>query len=719
MSWRNTRKFATLTLASICLSVTGADFDSLKEHYVYESAPLQEDQIENIRGALYITPSFPEGMRLPLHAKGEVFDGKRSRANVTVESFEHGLVRLKAKGLPPSVGNVVFIVEKPVADWNEIKNGLSEKYLISKELDVIQLEGGYIHLMERELGLHTGDIGVIHRASIGREPVATVELEGGAVGGRMVLRRTDGGDSSEVQQGDWLFIGELTLDARLNSKFYGWAAVGDPILYTGRLEVAVDLYQKSNVMWTVYSPFESEPVINTELTWQAKSREKELITEVGTFRLGDNGKLVFYNKNAVAAILEKESAPAGKELTDPWKGRVWPKLSGWRKMEEEPTDGFVSSRDSVSGLTVRKTGNGIGLFNIRGNIVRTYRVDGEIGDLVFPPGRDWIALWQKSTGWRKFNLKNEIFEDATELSRWSDPPYCKSPSVVSGTDGRFKINFQGERDYPEDGGASTVRSWLSVTGRPDGKIYRVDNVPPEWRYVEPVALRLNIPDGQLYAQVSRNGILEWWCTDVSWSENLPSLAEFHLPSEAPLLIRDAYNDNASNWLTFREMSESAVISNSRLEIWSKETGGMALSSLPWCYDGDFSCTVKAEKLSGTNDNEFGIVLLSSQRSEQGNHVRFSVSNDGHWRVVTYTDGLESGDWVDSEENDRVLTPGDKSVSLKVTRFGGELAFSINGKEVKKEIPDVMGDVFPGLFAVAWDNSGVKIGFDDFELKTGR
>lgn len=125
---------------------------------------------------------------------------------------------------------------------------------------------------------------------------------------------------------------------------------------------------------------------------------------------------------------------------------------------------------------------------------------------------------------------------------------------------------------------------------------------------------------------------------------------------------------------------------------------------------DASITVDAIKLSGPDDNDFGIVC---RYQDKDNFYMLVVSSDGYYGIAKMKDGSHSMIHADQLQYSDVIAKGQSLNKLRADCIGPDLVLYANGQKLVEARDEefVSGDV--GLIAGAYDIQGVDILFDNF------
>ncbi len=211
----------------------------------------------------------------------------------------------------------------------------------------------------------------------------------------------------------------------------------------------------------------------------------------------------------------------------------------------------------------------------------------------------------------------------------------------------------------------------------------------------PTLLRRLLPSGTLAA------MLLLGAAGCTWLE---------IPAESgSVLFQDDFARPSSGWDRYRDSLYSSDYVNGafRICVTAPETDAWAT---PGVHLGDVRIEVEATKVSGPDDNVFGI-LCRYQDSQ--NFYFFLISSDGFAGIgVRRAGGTTLLSAVDMTPSEAVLQ-GSARNHLRADCLGDQLDLYVNGQAVAHAGASdwLRGDV--GLLAGAYAEAGVVIDFDDF------
>jgi hypothetical protein len=170
-------------------------------------------------------------------------------------------------------------------------------------------------------------------------------------------------------------------------------------------------------------------------------------------------------------------------------------------------------------------------------------------------------------------------------------------------------------------------------------------------------------------------------------------------------------DDAETWRLGSDAAAELEINEGRLHINILQPGQVAWAVAERTF-ADFKLQVDATQLAGPLDNEYGVLL----RMDGDSHFyAFSVSGDGYVRASRYDDGrweVLGPDWVAHE----AVNQGAATNTLTVEARGAELTFWVNDEQVLQVADDALARGEIGLYAGAFNESGVNIAFDDLVIE---
>lgn len=129
--------------------------------------------------------------------------------------------------------------------------------------------------------------------------------------------------------------------------------------------------------------------------------------------------------------------------------------------------------------------------------------------------------------------------------------------------------------------------------------------------------------------------------------------------------------------------------------------------------GDVNIQVMAAKVSGTDNNLYGVIC---RYENADNFYFFIISSDGYYGIGKSKDGkyilVNQAEMLPSED----IHKGGESNTIQAGCVGSTLTLSVNGKllDTQEDTEFSAGDV--GLLAGTFAEAGVEVEFDNFVVK---
>ncbi|HJW90096.1 MAG TPA: hypothetical protein VJ436_05610 [Anaerolineales bacterium] len=198
------------------------------------------------------------------------------------------------------------------------------------------------------------------------------------------------------------------------------------------------------------------------------------------------------------------------------------------------------------------------------------------------------------------------------------------------------------------------------------------------------------------------------CQAVSLPAISPALSMKAAPGS--LLFQDDFSDPASGW-DRQILPGSGVVDyyDGALRILVSSVDEMLWSG-PGLEFSDVRIEVQASRLSGPEDNLFGIVCRATDRE---NFYFLAISSDGYYGIGKVKEGVQSLIAnLEMPPHDAIIQ-GEASNHLRADCSGSHLRLMVNGAEIAAvEDPEfTSGQV--GLLAGSFSPPGVDIRFDNF------
>lgn len=176
------------------------------------------------------------------------------------------------------------------------------------------------------------------------------------------------------------------------------------------------------------------------------------------------------------------------------------------------------------------------------------------------------------------------------------------------------------------------------------------------------------------------------------------------------LLADDFSDPRSGWDTWENETSSAVYSGEGLLLRVKDANRDYITRAHRSFQ-DVDLYVSAVKLSGTDNNDFGMVC---RYQDAENFYGLLVSSDGYAGIIKVKDGARSLISGETMQYSDLIQQGTAGNRLRAVCLGPSLALFVNDTIVlvAEDSDFSEGDV--GLIAGVYEEGGVEIFFDDFK-----
>ncbi len=180
-------------------------------------------------------------------------------------------------------------------------------------------------------------------------------------------------------------------------------------------------------------------------------------------------------------------------------------------------------------------------------------------------------------------------------------------------------------------------------------------------------------------------------------------------AKGELLYSDDFSDPGSGWDIREGDDGSTVYQNGEYHITVSEIDWVAWGN-PYSNFSDFVLDVDATQVSGTNDNDFGVLL---RYVDVDNFYRFEISGDGYYSFDLMQDNewITLIDWTESS----AIRQGNDTNAITVLCEGDLFTFYVNGEYLGEYRDSTFpsGDI--GLLAGTIEEAPVHIAFDNIKV----
>jgi hypothetical protein len=180
-----------------------------------------------------------------------------------------------------------------------------------------------------------------------------------------------------------------------------------------------------------------------------------------------------------------------------------------------------------------------------------------------------------------------------------------------------------------------------------------------------------------------------------------------------VLMEDDFSSTRNGWLS--EVTEQAEkgyeAGEFRITVYQPEYSTWSYPDPPRDF-ADFALEVDARRVSGSLNNEFGVLVRYQPQTDE--FYLFAISSDGSYKVEKY----QANKWqnlVDWTESAAILQ-GEAVNRLRVTGQGDKLRFFVNGEPLTQVQDASFRSGSIGLFASTGDKGGVAVAFDNLRVR---
>ena len=176
-----------------------------------------------------------------------------------------------------------------------------------------------------------------------------------------------------------------------------------------------------------------------------------------------------------------------------------------------------------------------------------------------------------------------------------------------------------------------------------------------------------------------------------------------------VLFKDNFEDPASGWLQGEDESGKTEYIDGSFRIFVNSEATWKLS-IPRLYFTDVIIEVDATKISGPDDNDFGVIC---RYQDENNFYFFEISSDGYYSIGKFKDNQHQLIGMQQMQTSDNIHQGPATNRIQATCEQSSLSLSVNGQLlVSVEDSDFsVGDV--GLIAGTFGTPGTEILFDNF------
>ena len=182
--------------------------------------------------------------------------------------------------------------------------------------------------------------------------------------------------------------------------------------------------------------------------------------------------------------------------------------------------------------------------------------------------------------------------------------------------------------------------------------------------------------------------------------------------QGDLLFQDGFSDPSSGWdrvrttegMTDYEADRYRIVVNtSNADYWSNP--GLAF--------GDVVIDVDAGKISGPDDNDYGVLC---RYQDINNFYFLIISSDGYYGIGKVENGKQQLLDPPQMYHSEYIIPGNGSNHIQAICSGNEIKLSVNGDLLAEATDGTFNTGDIGLIVGSFDDPGVDIWFDNLSVR---
>lgn len=180
-----------------------------------------------------------------------------------------------------------------------------------------------------------------------------------------------------------------------------------------------------------------------------------------------------------------------------------------------------------------------------------------------------------------------------------------------------------------------------------------------------------------------------------------------------ILFQDNFSDNGSGWDRSDWDDGLSDYGNGVYRIHVKTATYDIWANPGKNFDGDVRVEADAIKVSGDDDNNFGLICRYSGEANAANFYFFNISSDGFAIIGKVSAGSQEYLSSDQMQPSEAIKQGTTSNHLRADCVGSTLTLYVNGTQVATATDSAFtsGDV--GLMAGTFDVPSTEIHFSNF------
>jgi hypothetical protein len=177
------------------------------------------------------------------------------------------------------------------------------------------------------------------------------------------------------------------------------------------------------------------------------------------------------------------------------------------------------------------------------------------------------------------------------------------------------------------------------------------------------------------------------------------------------LFHDDFSDPTDGWPEATDTTGSLGYSQGAYRI-IVESAGYDLWAVSRQLYGDVQVEVDTARLAGTPDNRFGLIC---RYQDAENFYVFIISSDGYYAIAVIQNGTSALLGQEMMAYNAAIIHGDGPNHIRFDCIGNTLTGYVNGQLVAVADDSIFSSGDAGILAGAFDEGGVEISFDNFQV----
>lgn len=177
-----------------------------------------------------------------------------------------------------------------------------------------------------------------------------------------------------------------------------------------------------------------------------------------------------------------------------------------------------------------------------------------------------------------------------------------------------------------------------------------------------------------------------------------------------ILLIDDFSTNTNNWNVWENKAGSAVSYYQEGLVFVINTPQYDYISVPKGSFGDVRVETTANKLTGPDDNDYGIIC---RYQNENNYYSFIISSDGYFGIIKVKEGTYQILNSANLEYNSLIHRGYEFNYLRADCIGSVLYFYVNATKLAEVTDTDFSGGKVGLIAGSFNAPGVAILFDNF------